>query len=284
MAFGCYCTGLWARFEQTNRVDKTILDAITTDCSTFAGVNAQLKDLATAASFVTTIFNFIIQAIGQLLARFEGHHTGEGRCFLRGAAWQGRHAWPRIRLHEMTAHGRTAHDCGAVREHRAPGSLACWHPLACLHQTRPPLHPAPLVPSAVTNVMASQIVKQAILQWINTGFIQLIASARFRAGSSVTRGRFGAGFYEDFTQAWYSDVGDQLLRTVLIAAFAPLAMRFLTFVLSKWSRKKAVKKAIIQEDLNKGIVGPPVRGQPGQPSGQHFPALPHTPPHRHPLA
>lgn len=75
-----------------------------------------------------------------------------------------------------------------------------------------------MAPVAVTDMMSSRIVKQAIVQWINTGFIELIASARFSTASNITNGRFGAGFYNDFTQVRPSRC---ILRALSCSAWLP---------------------------------------------------------------
>lgn len=70
-------------------------------------------------------------------------------------------------------------------------------------------------------------------------------------------------------------MGSSLLRTVLIAALAPFAVRFAIATLAKYKRKRALEKSIIQEDLNIAYVGPQV--SPGR-GGLPFLCLIHAPP------
>jgi len=184
VGYGCYCSGLWRSFEESNRLNARLLSSITSDCSTFATQDKALAALAAASSVLTVIFNFVLEALLKGLAVYERHHT-------------------------------------------------------------------------VTEMMASRITKQSIILWINTGFIELIAGARFGPASSATSGRFGAGFYRDFTPEWYTDIGQQLLLTTLVAALAPLAVRVGLWALAKHRRTRAEEKALIQEDLNIASLGPP---------------------------
>lgn len=77
IAYGCYCTGLWSSFEESNRVDKQLLSAIETDCDIFVSKDERLSNLAAAGSVAIVVFNFILEVLLKSLARYERHHTGE---------------------------------------------------------------------------------------------------------------------------------------------------------------------------------------------------------------
>jgi len=108
----------------------------------------------------------------------------------------------------------------------------------------------------VTLYVSSRIVKQTLTLWINTAFLELIASARFTFAKEVSEGRFGAGFYRDLTPQWFSDVGSQILLTVSLAAVAPVGSRVSKIFLGIFTRWIAMRTSVIQEDLNLGFVGP----------------------------
>ncbi|CAG9467835.1 unnamed protein product [Pedinophyceae sp. YPF-701] len=109
-----------------------------------------------------------------------------------------------------------------------------------------------------TDHAVSVMLKIIIVHFINIALIDLFSGARLEEVpvGELSRGRFFSGEHKDFTPDWYSDVGNTMLATLLVASFAPMAGRLWNILYDRYKRRKVAEKCIIQEDLNRGLVGP----------------------------
>lgn len=116
------------------------------------------------------------------------------------------------------------------------------------------------------NIQASLLRKMFLSTYFNVSMIPLIAYG-YIAGlpSILVRIAIFQGPFDDFSHAWYGNVGAYFITTFLVQAATPPAYNLFDFCISKpyarWSSYPAVKrkdghKIVKQDELNKLEVGP----------------------------
>jgi hypothetical protein len=110
---------------------------------------------------------------------------------------------------------------------------------------------------------ASYALRLFFAQFFNTGVLTVIINASVTGVKylTTTLGVYSTGKYDDFSPAWYTNVGGQIVTTMLINIVSPhiyvLVMRWLyKRSIDEEHQEKLVATAKSQRDLNEVFIGP----------------------------